>query len=249
VSDPRDDEFYVGYLPAAPARLGRWLRPRVLGLWFAGLALAMALAVAQAPFARATFEFGELTTLTGTLFEGPVPHLEVERPGGGRSSYLLVSFGKHGAAQAVRGHDGKSVEITGSLVHRDGRTMIELAPDGLRELGQGNGSSAAWDGVERTLRGEIVDSKCFLGVMKPGHLKTHRACAVRCISGGVPPVLLVRDAAGNASYYLLVARDGGPVNAQVLPFVAEAIEVRGELGGYPGQPVLRIDPAQIRRLP
>jgi len=40
--------------------------------------------------------------------------------------------------------------------------------------------------------GEIVDSKC-LGVMTPGQLTTHRACAIRCISGGIPPVLHVRQ--------------------------------------------------------
>jgi len=39
----------------------------------------------------------------------------------------------------------------------------------------------------QTLVGEIVDSKCFLGVMNPGQLTTHRACAIRCISGGVRP--------------------------------------------------------------
>lgn len=49
---------------------------------------------------------------------------------------------------------------------------------------------------ETTLKGEIVDSKCYLGVMNPGNLKAHRACAINCIQGGVPPVLLVRDGGG-----------------------------------------------------
>ena len=43
-----------------------------------------------------------------------------------------------------------------------------------------------------TLRGEIVDSKCYLGAMKPGDQKTHKACATLCIRGGIPPVLVER---------------------------------------------------------
>ena len=39
-----------------------------------------------------------------------------------------------------------------------------------------------------TLIGEIVDSKRYLGVMNPGNGKVHRDCAVRCLSGGIPPI-------------------------------------------------------------
>jgi hypothetical protein len=48
------------------------------------------------------------------------------------------------------------------------------------------------------LRGEIVDTKCYLGVMTPGEDKVHRGCAVRCISRGVPPAFLVRDASADS---------------------------------------------------
>jgi hypothetical protein len=51
----------------------------------------------------------------------------------------------------------------------------------------------------QTLIGEIVDSKCYLGVMNPGALIPHRACAIRCISGGIPPVLLVRQSDRSAA--------------------------------------------------
>ena len=37
-----------------------------------------------------------------------------------------------------------------------------------------------------TLKGEIIDPKCYLGAMKPGGGKTHKACAMRCIAGGIP---------------------------------------------------------------
>ena len=100
----------------------------------------------------------------------------------------------------------------------------------------------------RTFIGEIVDSKCFLGVMNPGQLKPHRACAVRCISGGVPPVLLVRQTDGTARYLLLVAPDGQPVNQRVLDLVAEPVEITGEVERQGELLVLRADPKSYRPL-
>jgi hypothetical protein len=98
-----------------------------------------------------------------------------------------------------------------------------------------------------TLVGEIVDSKCFLGVMNPGQLTPHRACAIRCISGGIPPVLLVRQANGPPLYFLLVSHDGKPVNKQVLNLVAEPVEITGEVERQGELLILRADPVTYRR--
>ena len=77
--------------------------------------------------------------------------------------------------------------------------------------------------------GEIVDTKCFLGVMNPGRSKVHRDCAARCISGGVPPALLV-EAGGKSRLYLLAGADGAPLDPRtILDRVAEPVIVRGEL--------------------
>ena len=101
-----------------------------------------------------------------------------------------------------------------------------------------------------TLEGEVVDSKCFLGVMKPGNLKPHRACATRCISGGVPPVFLVRDARGHATYYLLTSADGGAVGRQLVDraLVAEPLRVTGRVRAVGDQLVLSADPDAFERL-
>jgi hypothetical protein len=93
-----------------------------------------------------------------------------------------------------------------------------------------------------------VDSKCFLGVMNPGQLTPHRACAIRCISGGVPPVLLVRQKAGPATYLLLVSDDGKPVNKQVLELVAEPVEITGEVERQGELLILKADPTTYRRV-
>jgi hypothetical protein len=58
------------------------------------------------------------------------------------------------------------------------------------------------------LTGELVDTKCYFGVMRPAVGKVHRGCAVRCLSGGIPPGLLVRNGNESSTVYLLEDRDG-----------------------------------------
>jgi len=99
------------------------------------------------------------------------------------------------------------------------------------------------------VRGEIVDGKCFLGVMNPGATKVHRACAVRCISGGAPPILWVRDRAGAEAYLTLTGEDGRPVGPEILDVVAEPVEVTGRVERVGDRWYLRADPRTIRRLP
>jgi hypothetical protein len=93
-----------------------------------------------------------------------------------------------------------------------------------------------------TLAGEIVDSKCYLGVMNPGNGKVHRDCAARCISGGIPAAFVVKDAAG-VSKTLVLSNAG-----RLLEFVAEPVEISGRLFRSNGMLKLRADPGSIRRL-
>ncbi len=252
------DEFYVGYLPAAPPGLARWLRRRVLGGLVLLPAAATALVLAHARLPTARFEHGTTRAFRGVLEAEPYPLLRVARPGlaeaapgdgAAASRYLLVDPGKHGARASVDGLAGREVVLRGKLAHRDGRTLIELEPGSLRDVGPADAAPTPVPLGRVSLRGEIVDSKCWLGVMNPGSLKPHRACAVRCISGGIPPALCVRDAAGRASYVLLVDEAGGPVNAHVLDLVAEPVEIQGELERSGDVLVLRSDPATYARIP
>jgi hypothetical protein len=96
--------------------------------------------------------------------------------------------------------------------------------------------------------GEIVDSKCYLGVMHPGRSKPHRACAVRCVAGGVPPMFVVHGAWSDRITAPLVSDEGHAVNQAVLDFVAEPVEIGGLLLRDGGTLILRSDPATYRRL-
>lgn len=244
------EEFYIGYLDRAPRGLARFLRGRVLLLALLLAGLGAALTASQAPFDRARFEFGTVRTLSGIYRSTPVPNLALQHPlSDGTTRVVLVAAGKFGAGDALDPLDGRRVELEGTLVHREDQTMLELVPGSARPLdGSGLPATPPTSLGRRTLVGEIVDSKCYLGVMKPGHLKPHRACAVRCISGGIPPVLLVRDSAGVATYYLLTDEDGGSVGRRVLHLVAEPVRIEGEVLAVDNLLVLRMDPEGIERL-
>ena len=131
--------------------------------------------------------------------------------------------------------------------------MIEARPESLQpatEPAQLNTLATGNENLGRqTLVGEIVDSKCYLGVMNPGQLTPHRACAVRCISGGIPPLLLVRPKTGPPLYFLLVSGDGHAVNKEVLDMVAEPVQVTGDVERQGELLVLRADPKTFRRAP
>jgi len=263
VVDLRDDEFYVGYLPRAPRGIAARVRWATAALGLVAAAVAVLLVHGQRGFDPGTHEYGVVREFRGVIRERPYPLLQLPRPGrpdravadsASDSTYYLTARGKAGAAALVAGLDGRPVRLRGSLVHRDALTMVEIAGEVEPLAGQaaseleGLPAPPVADLGERTLTGEIVDSKCFLGVMKPGHLKPHRDCAARCISGGIPPLLVVRDGEGRATSFLLVSAAGEPLGREVLPLVAEPVEIRGRVERVGELLVLRADPGSYRRL-
>ena len=248
-------DFYVGYLTKAPAGLARFVRKVIIALGLVVVTVAVVLVCGQRQFANSTFEYGKVRTFEGVVVARPYPALWVPRPGasqleGKESQYLLVAPGKHGADDLVIGFDGKQVSLQGQLIYRDGGTMVEIVPgsitsgstialrtapstpDSIRELGS------------ITVTGEIVDSKCYLGVMNPGNGKVHRDCAARCLSGGIPPLFVTTN---GESQFLLVGLDGEAIGHDVLrEFVAEPITVRGELMQRGDTRLIRIDPESLR---
>jgi hypothetical protein len=240
-----NDDFYVGYLPKAPARLGKIVARIAAGVLLAGLIAGGLLIFGQPRFATSKFEYGEYRDYAGVIEEWPYPMLVTDN-----ASFLLVAPGKHGLSDTVKGLQGKHVQLKGSLIERTPDRMIEVVP---ASIVVGTSSllatpSRAIDLGLVTLRGEIVDTKCYLGVMNPGEHKVHRDCAVRCISGGVPPAFLARDASGDTRVLLLVAEDGRALSRAVLPFVAEPLEISGVLVRTGSTLTLKADPARLRRI-
>lgn len=246
---PLDErELYVGYMPQSPPRQARHTRAVVLALFALCLAGVAFVAIEQAPLGAGQFEYGVVREFRGVLASAPHPHLRVQRPGGGVSSYLLVAPGKHGADALVRDFDGRGVSLRGSLVHSGGRTMVELEPGSIALADISVSAPSVIELGRATLHGEIVDSKCHLGVMTPGERRTHRACAQLCIRGGIPPLFWVEDGAGGVQRLLLVGAGGEAVNERVLELVGLPLEIEGVVSQQDDWLVLSADPAGYRRI-
>jgi hypothetical protein len=255
-----NDEFYIGWEDKAPATIGSRVRRAVALLLLTAFVLGAGLALTQKTIGISVFEWGKVKEFSGILKGQPYPHLLVLRPGSSAgqaefSSYYLVKPFKFGLdPQTVSRFEGATVSLRGTLIYRANQTMIEVASDSIKPA-QGQerieGVSGKTDSVvlgRRTLVGEIVDSKCFLGVMNPGRLTPHRGCAIRCISGGIPPILLVRQTNGVALHFLLLSKDGRTVNKEVLDMVAEPVQITGEVLRQGPLLILRADPATYRLL-
>jgi hypothetical protein len=261
-SNTTKDEFYIGYLPTAPAGLGRMMRNVVILLLAITSVAAIILVINQKPFYPSVFEFGNVRTFEGIVKEHPYPTLLVARPAeagaaSGYSQYYLTGYGKFGAADWVKGMDDKRVQVQGTLIYRDGQIMIKIdEAEAIKPLGDVSTALESFSLNSRAgknlgafqLNGEIVDSQCYLGVMNPGEGKPHKACAIRCISGGVPPIFVVKNSEGVANYFLLVSHEGKTVNQEILPLVADPVQIVGEVIQYENLLVLRADPKTYKRL-
>jgi len=242
------DDFYVGYLPDTPTSTRKLLFRSVIFLTI-GFALAGGILFAgQQGFSNSVFEFGELTEISGVVHLQPVPHLSLkpkpEQSNLGDRVVLLVGFGKFGAkgdllAASERLNtpiDGQEVTLRGTLIYRDGKTLLELTENDEAILSISSEARPQKPTLTELgptgLTGEILDAKCYFGVMKPGSGKPHRSCAIRCISGGVPPVIVVDNPTSfdqHKEYIILVGPNGEIINDRVLDFVAEPVRLCGEL--------------------
>lgn len=235
-----NDEFYVGYFGKAPRPIARLILRTSACMLISGAAIAVALVFGQSPFAASKFEYGVTRAYEGIVESRPYPMLVTSD-----ARYLLVAPGKRGFS--ARDIDGKRTTLEASLIQRGSDSMLEVSRV-ISTTDQGK-PPAEFDLGLVTLTGEIVDSKCYLGVMNPGNGKVHRDCAARCISGGIPPAFIVRDAVGETQTILLAAADGSALNARVLDYVAEPVEISGRLSRSGSTLVLRADLSQgIKRI-
>lgn len=239
------DEFYIGY-GKVPTAIKRFLL-----ILIPVLALVILILGAVFPLIHDQFNSGKVNKaqeFEGLLLGQPVPHLLVPRPGDTSSQapysrYLLTGPGKTSPRSSVLDQVGKWVKLTGSPVYRNNLTVIAARSAEAIEPPSGAVKPDAGKSLgEFSLLGEILDSKCYPGVMKPGQTKTHRSCAIRCISGGVPPVFLVYNQQGDNLYLLLVDRQNQAINSRILDKVADPIRITGEVVQYGDMFVLKADP-------
>lgn len=257
----KKEDFYIGWQENMPASNSSFLRKRLIPL-FVGIPILVFLFVFfQKPYNAHFFEFGNVKEITGTYFHSPFPVLVADAgtlPENLAKEILLVGYGKFGAKgimETIQANNenlhGKKITLSGTLIHGDNKTLMELTNEANSLIRIDDGKARP---AERTLaptaitvQGEILDPKCYFGVMKPAIGKIHKSCAIRCISGGIPPVF--RNETGDAQrpydYYLMVDKNGKTINQHVLPFVAEQVSLEGTTNAINNWKILYVDIGQL----
>jgi hypothetical protein len=164
---------------------------------------------------------------------------------------LLSSQGRTAIGEAALALDGEIVRLEGNLLERAGRRGLEVGSAERASLPEASERRLRERRSEAlgtlTLRGEIVDSKCYLGRMRPGAGRPHRACAQSCVGGGVPPLFLSHEG-GAERHFVLESGDGGSVRLELLPFLTEPIALEGEVTRVEDLFVVRTAASRIQRL-
>ena len=236
--DPQD--FYIGWMAKAPKTFAKHVKRVLLILFPVALIVAYLLATSQKKFSTAIFEYGTLTEVKGIYYNQPVPILKVFDKNNLSITIPLVGYGKHGAETAIMelekekgvALNGKEVTLKGTLIYGDGKTLLQVDKNDNPIVNIGAESTVQLQRKDlgiQTIRGEIVDPKCYFGVMKPGEGKVHRDCAIRCILGGIPPVLHVQNERGESNYYLIVGPNGEKINEVVQDIVAEPVSIEARV--------------------
>ncbi len=235
-----DKPFFVGYLEM-PAKLAKFYVPlSLLLIGFTGF-VGYSIAALQKPTGPAVWITDSVETIEGIISVDPYPVLHRIDPTNPDQleSILLVQQGKYSADEISLKYHNQPVKVSGFKVQRGGWTMLELrSGDDIQPAAAQTGEdttstlsnkSVVVDLGPITLTGEILDSKCFLGVMKPGAGLVHKACAEVCLIGGIPTMLLVRGKDQRKYGYILTNPDGTSVSKKIAYKAADLVEVSGNL--------------------
>lgn len=265
---PDADPFYVGYR-AVPRRDRLFLRFLVPGLLWLMVFVGFAIVWPRRSPGSGVWETGEAVERMGLLLAEPYPMLLMSPTRDASSvgsdgtpaarAVLLTEMGKLGAGARAAPFHGEAVRVRGFRLHRDGREILELVPDpdaieldpALTDrvsLAEASGQlSMPPDGPLTVLDGEVLDSKCYLGAMKPGDGKGHKACAMLCIRGGIPPMLFARSPDGRPDFWLILNHLGMPINDEMIALAGEPVTARGRQGRIADLKVLFVEPDGLTR--
>lgn len=254
-----NNNFYIGWQDKMSKSNSKFLKKIIIPLFICVPIFAFALVYFQNPINNFKFDFGNITTITGTYYDSPIPMVVADKGSFTDSlshDIILVGYGKFGAQGIIQKIEethgelnGKKVELAGTLIYGDGKTVMELTEKeaSIRKVIGTASSRLPYNLTKKeiNLSGEILDPKCYFGAMKPAEGKIHKSCAIRCISGGIPPIFRTKDQNLN-HYYILLDEEGKSMNKEVLPYVAEQISVSGKTNRFSNWDVLYVNLGDIK---
>lgn len=244
--EDRQDPFYVGYKPTPPRHRSTMIFVIILVMsWVCFASLLFVLA--ERDPGEAVWSISNEQTWTGLLIEHPYPMLVTPN-----KTLLVVSMGKRGAHDQLTGFFNTQVSISGYELQRDGRRMIELSPSSIRPILLAEQTLIPTPELEiidnepHTFVGEMIDGKCYLGAMKPGDGFAHRACAVLCLKGGLPPMFAPDRPVPDASLPLILYDGAAHIPEDLHAFVGCRVEFEARSAQIGTLPVIVVETGSIR---
>ena len=252
--------FYIGWMPKSAGEYRGFTRLVIFALVVVCVFVAALLVSNQRGFSSGVYERTNITELEGLLIAKPFPAIKTFF---GKDIYgnpvtktiLLVNKGKFGADSLVARMIKSSgndvwVKVKGRLIYNHGAALMELANEDSAIHTMETLSKATkipevkiMELGNTTLHGQIVDPKCYLGVMKPGEGKPHSDCAIRCIAGGIPPLLKIRNDQGEETFFILRGENGETINKQVLPYVGIPVAITGTVESADDWFIVKLNPS------
>ncbi len=168
----------------------------------------------------------------------------------------LVNAFKFGVDSIVKNfllnnNPDQRVTIIGAATQRDGHQIVELS-EGLNSIKPMNTIEAETSTLTLikkniALTGEIIDPKCYFGVMNPGEGKPHKACATLCLAGGIMPVFAYQINAVK-HYAVLKSYQAPMLFPFIKEYIADPVSIKGDLYSFYNWQVFIIQPSSILRL-
>ncbi len=228
-----DDDFFIGWAET-PQIDRRFMMAAGLSVITGTAAVGIGVAARQRPVGPGTWNMGEIREWRGIATAEPYGMLRTLDLDGTERTALLACQGKCGVSAKIGALAGKPVIVKGSLIQRGPHAMIAVVDglDWIREDPTGSVGGLAFpepeDLMQVTLNGEILDTKCWFGAMRPAQGKTHKSCASLCIRGGLPPAFYVRDIKDQTA--LMIMTTGGYGHSKdLLPYVADPVTITGQV--------------------
>ena len=247
--------FFIGYLPT-PRPLAWFLAVVTVIMAGLGIGAGLTIALGQQDHGAGRFAWDKgYQDLSGIIQMHPYPVLRLPaRNGDGPRTIVLSGQGKRGEMARAKKFDGRKVDVGGVFITRDGIDLLQVggrvrirptkAPETLEDFMPAVDVSIG----RRVLKGEIVDSKCYLGAMRPGRGKVHMACAGLCVMGGIPPMFVVYRSEGPPDVLLLSGPRGEAIPEAMLDRISLFVSLEGEVLRRDDQLIFKIDPNSLKVL-
>jgi methionine sulfoxide reductase heme-binding subunit len=237
-----ESPFYIGWQPIANKIFSLFAKKISVLIVCITLLSAILISVNQSHIAASQFIFDDTKEYAGQLILKPFPALRTVT---GKDvygnpiikTYPLINASKFGADSLVKNiltnADAADVVLKGDILTRD--SVEEIVLDyGLSSIQIKNKTSSLdlvkiQNGKDTIINGEIIDPKCYFGAMNPGEGKPHRSCAIRCIEGGIMPMVNYKNNAGKNEYAVLLGENGENLNKVIAYAVAEPVQLKGKL--------------------